>query len=692
MLAVALVSTGVIVILTTSLFGFSPTATHASAPSLPGSTSGPAAAPPRWTASLSAQSAGPSSSEPATSAPTFNPPCFQITKSTCVRICTPTTPGVVPTGVNHTATVQPLYTQNIYLCVFSEKTLLWAPTGVPTSGPHSPVTLNVTGVLWNGDPYMSMYDHTEYHSDSNTWYTVDNTLSGTNATYPYVYDVTIWNRSNGSSGNQNFFPGETVSWWIQIVNYTNASGYLENRSVVFSYRIAGAWAFSPHEGAGQYAGTNASTGDLSIRWSPLAPNWNDTVNVSISVTAADVTNLSAIGTATLIIERFSGTQLVGNATYRPFPIGTFINATGVSIKGNETANTTIPNTLTQIAGDTLDFWVVAQDNAFQNDTISLPMMSIYVNGNGSFSSGVFSDDIAVASSPPSVANPAVNATTLQIVPALVAPGENVTVTVQSRSTATSLFSALIVYTLSYAPLHEVASAVVNLGRVNSTTFRGSIPGMPVNSSVNFTILAFDYTHHLDESSPFSYTTPSLSSYVAVVPSNDSFFYVYVYDNGSHAYVTGALIQIRGLTPGFNTVSSTRFGIAYPNATGNYFVPLLVAANSTYNISVTAPAISAGNGGHLLSVDVYATNVMRTHTTLARGDDYFVVEEGNSIYFWVNGTVPATVFSPPSGPSGAGVQLAALIALIATAVMAFVLYRWFDQIQKRRKAEERRVTL
>ena len=680
-------------ILTTSLLGFAPAPVRALAPSPFLSPSGVSGGSAQFDPSVSNPSASAEAGNFASGAPSFNPPCFELTKSTCVRICTPTTPDVVPTGINHTSTVQPFYNQNIYLCVYSEKTLIWAPTGVPTFGPHSPITLNVTGVLWNGDPYMCLCDGTQYHSDSNTWYTVDNTLSGTNKSYPYVYDVTIWNRSNGSSGSQNFYPGETVSWWIQIVNFTNASGYIENRSVVFSYRVAGAWAFSPWVGAGQYAGPNASTGDLLISHSPLTPNWNDTVNVSISVTRADVTNLSAIGSATLIIERFQGTQQVGNATYRNFDIVSFVNSTGVTIKGNETANTTIPSALTQVAGDTLTFWVIAQDNAAgQNDTIILPNETIAVNGNGSFSSGVFSDDIAVFSTPPQVANPVVNATTLQIEPALIRPGENVTVTVQSRSTTTSLFSALIVYTLSYAPLHEVASAVVNLGRINSTTFKGTIPGMPVNSSINFTILAFDYTHRLDESSTYSFTTPSLASFVAVLPSNDTFFYVYVYDNGSHSYVSGALIQIRGLTPGFNTISSTRFGIAYPNATGDDFVPLLLAANATYNISVSAPAISAQDGGHLLTINIYATNAMRVHATLAHGDDYIIVEEGNSIYFWVNGTVPATVFSPGAGSSGAGFELAALFALVGTAVMAVVLYRWFDQIQKRRKAEERRVTL
>ena len=107
---------------------------------------------------------------------------------------------------------------------------------------------------------------------------------------------------------------------------------------------------------------------------------------------------------------------------------------------------------------------------------------------------------------------------------------------------------------------------------------------------------------------------------------------------------------------------------------------------------SAPAISAQDGGHLLTINIYATNAMRVHATLAHGDDYIIVEEGNSIYFWVNGTVPATVFSPGAGSSGAGFELAALFALVGTAVMAVVLYRWFDQIQKRRKAEERRVTL
>lgn len=411
------------------------------------------------------------------------------------------------------------------------------------------------------------------------------------------------------------------------MNFTNTSGYTENRSVTLSYRVAGAWAFSPHIGAGQYAGPNASTGDLLIHHSPLAPNWNDTVNVSIAVTPEDVTNRTAIGMATLVIELFQGTTLIANETQRAFPIGSFVNGTGILVKGNDTANTTIPATFTQVAGDTIEFWVVAQDNAGgQNDTIVLPAQVIMVNGNGSFSSGVFTDDVEVLSAPGDVANPMVNVTTLQIIPAIVSPGQNVSLTVESRSPATSLFSVLVVYTMTYAPLSEVASAVVSLSRINSTSFNGEIPGMPVDSSVNFTVLAFDYTHRLDESSIYSYSTPSLTNYVAVIPSNDTFFYVYVYDNGSSRYVDGADVQIRGPTPAFNTESTTRFGIAYPNATGNDFIPLLLAANATYNVTVTSPIITAS--GQRISVLIDGLNQMTIHGTLARGSDYYVVQEGS----------------------------------------------------------------
>ncbi|MCI4357885.1 MAG: hypothetical protein L3J95_02095 [Thermoplasmata archaeon] len=687
-------STAVILfLLSTSMMGISPGTAHAAAPAA-WSPMGPAqSAPSEDLHATSSTHSAPVASDRSNAVTTFNPRCFGITKSTCVRICTPTTPNVVPTGVNHSSAVQPTYTQNIYLCVMSTKTLIYAPTNVPTSGPRSPLALNVTGVQWNGDPYMCTCDGSTYHSDTTTWWTVDTGLSGTNATYPYVYDVTVWNRSNGSSGTQNFYPGETVTWWIYIVNYTNTSGYTHNSSVQFHYRVAGAWAFSPWLGSGQYAGPNASTGDLRLKWSPRTPNWNDTVNVSLAVTPADVTNRTAIGSATLIIEQFAGTQLVANATHRGFVIGSFTNSSGVTIKGNDTANTTISPTFTQQPGDTIVFWVVAQDNALgANDTIVYPSQSFIVNGNGSFSSGVFSDDVSVASSPPQVAQPVINASTLQIVPSVVNPGQNVSVTIQSRSSTTSLFNALVVYSLTYAPLSERSSAVLSLNRVNSTTFRGTIPGMPLNSSVNFTVLAFDYTHHLDVSAAYSYSIPSLSTYVAVLPTNDTFFYIYVYDNGSSKYVSGALVQIRGPTPAFNTVSSTRFGIAYPNGTGNNFLPLLLAANVTYNISVTTQQITTTNGGHELSVHVFGTNPMTIHSTLAKGEDYFVVQEGDSLYFWVNGTVPAIIFSPNAGAAGGGIQLAALLALAGTAVMAFVLYRWFDQIQKRRKAEERRVTL
>ncbi|HEV2230957.1 MAG TPA: hypothetical protein VGS18_02080, partial [Thermoplasmata archaeon] len=608
----------------------------------------------------------------------FNPPCFPVTKTTCVRLSSPSTPNIIPTGNNHTASYMPNATDNIVLYLMSESELVWR--GALSNGPHSPIALNVSGVLWNGDPWMCSCDSSIWHANGNTWYQEQTGLLGANKTYPYVYSLTISNKS--TSGFPNFFAGETVTWWIYIVNYTATSGvYRGNLSVPLSYRVAGAWAFSPHPGAAQYAGPNASVGDLTTAHSPLVPNWNDTVNVTIAVTFADRTNRSAIKSATLFVEDVRRGVLLANATQLLFPI-----ASAGLVTGTDRSNVTIPSGFTQVAGDQILFWVSAVDTAnYETNSIVLPVQSFVVNGNGSFSSGVFDDDLAVHTSPTSVG---LNGTSN---PPTIGPGVNVTVTVSSRSLSTSVLSAEILYTFSYLSLNEVTTVVLPMYRLNSTSFRGIIPGMPVSSSLNFTVLVLDFEHHLDQSSPFAYSTQSLDSFVTILPQNESFFYVYVYDNASATYLSGVVVQIHGPTPAYNTVGVTRFGIAYPNATGNDFVPLLLSANVTYNVTITGLSVTGSAGGHDLSTLVLATNPMDARRTLSHGSDYIVVQEGNAVYFWMNGSISSTVFAPNVG-SGGVAQIGATVGLIGSVGMALVTWRWVQQLQARRKAEEKRVTL
>jgi hypothetical protein len=235
-----------------------------------------------------------------------------------------------------------------------------------------------------------------------------------------------------------------------------------------------------------------------------------------------------------------------------------------------------------------------------------------------------------------------------------------------------------------------------MNRVNSTALRINIPSMPLGAVVNFTVEASDYSHHLDISSLSEYATQTLSEWVTVIPLNETFFFVYVYNNQSQSYLSGSQVQIVGQQlSGYNTVSSTRFGVAYPNATGNQYLPLLVPANYTYNISVIPfTTTSVVSSFHTISVQFNASDqalIVQQHRTLAKGPEYVVLQEGDSLYFWVNGTLPTTIFSPNQGSSGP-TFIAAIIALAGAAVVSVVVYLWFRDVQARRKAEEKRVTL
>ena len=84
---------------------------------------------------------------------------------------------------------------------------------------------------------------------------------------------------------------------MYIVSYNTHHATYTGTQVgpTFTYRIAGAWPFSPWPEAVQYGGANASTSDLILHQSPLVPNWNDSIAVTIQLTAAAVTNRTLIG-------------------------------------------------------------------------------------------------------------------------------------------------------------------------------------------------------------------------------------------------------------------------------------------------------------------------------------------------------------------------------------------------------------
>jgi hypothetical protein len=628
----------------------------------------------------------------------FNPPCFPLNATLCISVSSPSTPNIIPIPPNHNAPYMPNATDNITLYLKSQYNLQFP--NAPPNGPKSPIAINLTGVLWDGDPYFCTCDGSVWHANSastngGTWWSAPAALQGINKTYPFWYVIQIVPRNQ--FGQPQFFAGETVTWYMYIVSYDTKHTSYSGTQVgpTFSYRIAGAWPFSPWPGAVQYAGPNAPEADLTLHWSPLVPNWNDSIVVTIQLTAASVTNRTLIGFPTTAINPYvrlteklpNGTPLVQNATYL-FP--TIEGAPGASI-----LNLTLPPTLTQVAGSNLTFQVTAQDGGKNElNSISLTPVTITINGNGSFPTGVFPNDLLL--------NTTTNGRVLNITLAsqsnttVIGPGVNVTVTLQTRSLSTSIQSAEILYSFYYSALGETAQAVLPMVRVNSTAFRVNIPSMPLGSVINFTVEALDYSHHLDISSLYGYRTQTLSQWVTVIPENETFFFIYVFNNQTQTYLSGAQVDIReAQASGYNTMSSTRFGVAYPNATGNDYLPLLVPANQTYNITVTPnPGVSVISAGHLVNVQFLATGqnaIAREHRTLAKGIDYIVLQEGSSIYFWLNGSLPSTVYAPNQGNAGPTL-VAGIIGLAGAAVVSVVVWLWFRDVQARRKAEEKRVTL
>ncbi len=605
----------------------------------------------------------------------FNPPCYKIYIGICVSIANSTETDIIPPVGSFVAAVEPNATSDLQIIVKSQTRLDWVNAG--HSGVDSPLALNVTGVLWNGDPYYSMYSGNVWHSDSATsWWAGPTIVSSNSSGYYYWYGVTISAKS--SNNVPNFFPGMTVTWWIALT--FNVSGsYVHRESPHFQFTYSGAWPFSPYPGSAQYAGASATFEDINLTVTPRAPNWNDSVTFVLNTTQADALSNATVSSAYVDVTETSPLGLpVANGTivFPPVSVQNGFGATSVT--------TVLPATYAQIAGAVVTYRLTVFDVA--NDQIVTPWSTYVVGANGTFLSGIFVDDLEVFTAPTSVGANA--AGTVQL-----APGAPVNVTLESRNPGTAINAAAIDYLVSYPLLHETIAYTVPLARNSSTVFHGEIPGQPLGTFVNFTVLAWDFSNRLEISPLFGYTTPDLTTYYPVVEPNSTFFYVLVYDNGSHHWVQGATVQVTGPGNIYNSVGNTTSGIAYPNATTGPFIPLLLPANATYTVTVKDPYFVPASGVPPSSISVNILGVhdlLGTRQTLVQAATYTIVQEGNAILFWLNSTPPQPQSSPPV--PGGTVPLAAFIGLAATTATALGLGLWWRQIRERRKAEERRITL
>jgi hypothetical protein len=603
---------------------------------------------------------------------TFNPTCAKIDTTVCVSIQSATEPNIIPPSGSFVSSVEPNASADITLIIKSRFYL--NATSPPRNGPNSPIALNVTGVLWNGDQYDTYLDGNVWHADNGSWWSGPQIVPQ-NQTYPYWYTVVIAAKSG--SGSPNFFPGETITWWIELTTNIANTTYTHHEGPHFQFTYGGAWPFSPYQGSQQYSGPNATFADVNVSVNPRAPNWNDTVKVTVNTTEADAFPVNAsIGSASVAFREVYNSVTIATTSFA-FPV----NVSGTL--GADTTSVTIPASYAQLPNATVYYSITVADTA--GDQLQTPQYSYNVSGNGSFLSGTFSDDLGVTSSPADVAGAAGVAVVL-------VPGQAVNVTITSLNPGVAINAGQIVEQFSYPAIGERISVNIPMVRISSTIFRGTLPGTPIGSFVNFTVDAWDFDQHQLVSSEFSYVTPSFAEYDPFVPGNETFFYVYVYDNGSHHWVSGATVQVTGPHGFVNSVSNSTYGVSYPNASAAPYTPLLVSANESYHISVRDLAFDPAGGGapEYLNATLVAYHTLSARQTLATQPTYFVVQEGSSILFYLNGTAPPPVSSPPA--SSGGVPLPALIGLLATIATAVPLYLWWTQIRSRRKEEEKRVTL
>lgn len=601
--------------------------------------------------------------------------CYPIDTSVCVEDAYPSAePDIVPSPGNYSANISPSANLSLPLLVASRYTLNWSAGTTPNTGPLSPIALNVTGTLWNGDPYYSTVDNSVWHSGIGRPYYTFFGYESQNAAYPFLYEV---NFSAGTPAAPNFFPGMSITWWIELTS-NNSGVYTRHQGPLFHFRYSGAWAFSPWPGSGQYAGTAASYLDLNVSQAPQVPNWDDPVRLSLWITAADNRSEARIGSLYVDVSETSPSgSLVRTDTLvlpLPVPVG----------RGVPNGTVVLGASWDQIAGSVIAYRVTAQD--LYGNQIQSGMFNYTVGGNGSFVSGIFSDDMQVSTSPTGYDQ-------LQGNPSLLLPGAPLVVTVTSRDPTSSIRQATMTYTLTLSKLGEQVSRTLPLSRIDSTHWSVTLPGLPIDCSVNYSLQVWDF-HFVEEFSPtYSYETPSLSYYYPTMPGNSTFLYLFLYDEGNHQWVNGAGVEISSPDHYYNIVTSTVYGEAYPNETYQSYQPLLLPLNVTYHVVVQdsnflPPGRATPESS--ISVNVSLTPLTATtRSTLAQGDHYTILQEGTSLYVWLNTTPPPDEFAPNANPT---LPLAEIAGPIAAVAVALPLLRWWSRIRKQKVENDRRITL
>lgn len=603
-----------------------------------------------------------------------SPPCYSLNATVCISMVNTSEPNIVPGAGSHVSATEPSSNTTLALYVKSEYSLTWSTAH--SNGPLAPIQLNASGVLWNGDDFYTSSDGTIWHPTGTDWWTPGPT--GVNVSYPYWYGVNF--SAKGPTGVANFYPGMTLTWWVYFVE--NTSGTFSHwSSVNFTFTFSGAWPYSPDVGSPQYAGAGAAAQDLSVVQNPLVPNYNDSVNVTIATTSADLASGASLGGGYLdVTETAPDGALLDRST-----VSFAVTVHGGS--GSVQSSADLPPSLAHFPGALVQYRITAWDtNTYGPDQVETQSYNYTVNGNGTFSSLIFADDLSLSTSP---VGPGIGS----VPPPTVAAGQAVQLLLASRNLGTAIFAAEVVYTFSYTAINETFTGTQAFARLNSTHFAAALPEMPLGAAVSFQVYAWDFSQDRDVSSPYAYATPTLASLAPSVPTNSTFFLVYVYDNGTHEWVTGADVQVQSASGYVHTYATTFGGVAYPNATGEAFVPLLLPAGETYEITVTDPsyAPTAATYSTSATVTINVPHNLTQQGVLKVGPGYVVAEAGSAVYFWLNQSAAGVAYAAPVGTSS-GTLLAAAVGLGAAALAVVPLLGWWARIRARRVAQEKRITL
>lgn len=611
-------------------------------------------------------------------------PCYSLNGTICVSVENSTFPNIIPAPGSHVSSVEPLPNTTINLWVRSQTNLVWSARA-PTSGKYSPLALNATGVLWNGDPFYAKGDATMWNPPGNVWWNYGPV--GVNKTYPYYYGLSFPARS--PTGGPNFFAGMTLHWWIYFVqNTSGVYSHWSTESLNFTFTFGGAWPASPYPGSHNFAGAAAATEDLEVVRIPSSPNFNDTVNLTVSTTPLDLPSSATIGGAYVDLTESAPDGAILNATTLTFPVTPQGNVGAIASTIVLPASwARSPGALVtyRISAWDMSAWAVGQVGP---DLVTTQPYNYTVHGNGTFATGLFSDDLAFTTNP---VGPGLGGGTLPTVPA----GAAVHLDLASRNPTTAIEAGEILLSLTDAGINATVSEQITLHRVNSTDFVGAIPPLPLGSDVSFEVVAWDFSQNRELSGQYQYVTPTLSQLLPTIPPTSTFFVVYVYDNGTGQWVSGADVSVLEVESSGYVVTHARTfgGVAYPNATGAPFVPLLLSAGATFRIYVNDSSFLPA--GQVTAPSVVVTLVLPHAPSgtgvLVAAPNYVVAQAGPSIYFWLNQSVPAVAYATPEGLTGAALVGAAL-GLGALTLAGVPLFLWWARIRARRAEQERRVTL